>query len=570
MFADVRRALSLLDARQRRHFCVVLIARLLASAGEFIGAGAVVPMIAILAHPEVIVSNEYLHAIHSFFGEPPLAQFVLYFAALVVVTLVLTNVLTVISLFLSARFAQRIAAEFAASLYRYFLLREYREIIGSHTADLVTRIIEFCPRICDGIILSSINLAARCFLIVVIVTVLLLTEARITLAASGLILGCYVAVYWTVKRRVVKLGRDNAEFRSALNKRLIESFGAVKVLRLYHLEQRMADEFRVGQKQLARNVADTNILGAIPYYLMEIVTASGIVMIAVYLSLTQPDFGQYVGVLTLFGVAAFRLLPACQRAYNDIGKIAGTGPVLDEVFDELRVAVTANSRLPDQSRRGFDFDAGIVFEHVYFAYASGAQVFDDFSLALPLCGVVELRGPSGCGKSTLMELLVGLLQPDNGRVVAAGVVLDPQAARAWQQQISYVPQNCYLLDDTIEYNVALTPHPDPAALKRALRLAGLEPLPASMPRGLHTRLGDNAALVSGGQRQRIGIARAIYRGGSVLLLDEALSSLDLESAQQIMLDITAEACFRSIIHITHRDKEIIESSRVIELPTRAS
>lgn len=567
MFKQVINAFSLLSYRQKKHYMYVLISRMVASIAELVGVGTIVPLISMLANPDLIFENAMMFFLAQSFGTPSVETFVIYFTGMVVGALVLSNIMILISLFVTHRYIHRLSGEISSNLYKYFLHKDYLEIKTNHSSLLITKIINFGPQFCEGIIHSSINFISRCFLVLIISLLLLIYQPIITLTVFSLILGFYIVVYWFVKKTIFRLGNQIAEDRILLNKHLVESFSAAKTVRLYGLEPRFSGAFFKCQKRLARSGSNVSILGASPFYIMEIVAVVSIVVLSVYLFLMSNRFQDYVGLLTLFGIGAYRLMPACQRAYHDLGKISKAIPVYEKIKEELTKSNCL--RLPISTEEiptiNFDYSKGIEIENIRFSYDKTNTVFDGFSCHIPLSGIVTIQGASGNGKSTLLELITGLLRCDDGNIKVGGVRLSDHNIRHWQDSISYVPQDVYLFDDSLQYNILLGEKLDENRFKRAITLSGLQTMSTSLPQGLETKIGENASFLSGGQRQRIGIARGIYRSADVLILDESMNALDLLSAQKIMKNIFLEMEYKAIIIVTHRKEEFTEEYDSVKL-----
>ncbi len=276
---------------------------------------------------------------------------------------------------------------------------------------------------------------------------------------------------------------------------------------------------------------------------MECVAACGLVGIALLLGVTGGG-GPWLGELTFLVFAAYRLLPALQQIFAAIVRIRADRAGLALIAPDLMTA-RATPRLPPsrvslQAARAWHGRPrqDIRLRDISFQYAPDRPwVLRGVSLRIPARATVAIVGANGAGKSTLVDVIAGLLVPATGRVEVDGIVIDDAHRAAWQSQVAYVPQNIFLLDATIVQNVALGIPPgdvDPDRLRDALRLAQLDELLKTLPLGQDHPVGERGVQLSGGQRQRIGIARALYREASVLLLDEATNALDGLTEQELM------------------------------------
>jgi ABC-type multidrug transport system fused ATPase/permease subunit len=217
------------------------------------------------------------------------------------------------------------------------------------------------------------------------------------------------------------------------------------------------------------------------------------------------------------------------------------------------------------------FDKEIALENISFTYEGGKQVLDNFSLTIRKGEKIGIRGYSGAGKTTLFNIICGFFSPDSGTIRVDGVELTPEKRREWQNNLACVSQDVFIPDATIAENIAFGMERgeiDEERLRKAISTASLDEFVGSLPDGVDTITGESGSRVSGGQRQRIGIARALYKEASVLLFDEATSSLDNKTEEEIVHAIerlSAERSDLTMLIISHRDRTLTFCDRVIEV-----
>jgi len=270
----------------------------------------------------------------------------------------------------------------------------------------------------------------------------------------------------------------------------------------------------------------------------------------------------------LFAAATFRLMPSMTRIIGAIQNLRFSVPVIDELSGELSLA----GRAPAFERvELLPLTKMIKLDEISFTYPGGEKrVLQDVSLNIPAGAFVGFIGKSGEGKSTLIDLILGLLEPESGHVYVDGVDIRSNI-RGWQNQIGYVPQSIFLMDDTLRNNIALGEQKDEIQEERVLsviRSAQLESFIDLLPDGLDTVVGERGVRLSGGQRQRIGIARALYHNPSVIVLDEATSSLDPQTEADFMEAIgilRKENSQRTVLVITHRLSTVEQCSQIYRI-----
>jgi ABC-type bacteriocin/lantibiotic exporter with double-glycine peptidase domain len=294
------------------------------------------------------------------------------------------------------------------------------------------------------------------------------------------------------------------------------------------------------------------VIAVAPRFVVE---ASGMVLIAGFAVALSRGGGQLAAALPILGalaVGAQRLLPLLQSIYNAWAQIAGSHRLLADVADVLDLP--GQPQVPEAPPLAFR--DRITFTAVGFRYRENERnILEGINLEFPAGSRVGLVGKTGSGKSTAMDLLLGLLEPSEGRICVDGVPLTPQNIARWQRLVAHVPQAIYLSDASIAENIAFAEARDRIDMDRvksAARRAALEDFVETLPDGYRTEVGERGVRLSGGQRQRIGIARALYRKASVLVFDEATSALDAATEREVIEAIKSLGHDLTIILIAHR------------------
>ena len=260
-------------------------------------------------------------------------------------------------------------------------------------------------------------------------------------------------------------------------------------------------------------------------------------------------------MLSVFAMAAMRLLPSFNRIMSNASSVMASLPGLDALCDDMRRASAMRRTLPPQTDAPIHLQQAIRVEGVTFAYpGTETPVFSDVDLVIPKNRSVAFIGPSGAGKTTIADVILGLMQPRKGRVTVDGADIYRSIA-SWHRLVAYIPQNIYLIDDTIRANVTFGTaegEVDDDRVWQALQSAQLDDFVRSLDHGLDTIVGDQGVKLSGGQRQRIGIARALYNDPEVLVLDEATSALDNETEKAVMDAINSLQGSKTMVIIAHR------------------
>jgi ABC-type multidrug transport system fused ATPase/permease subunit len=295
---------------------------------------------------------------------------------------------------------------------------------------------------------------------------------------------------------------------------------------------------------------------------LEVVTIAGISILVFLFSAGGSGFGDLLPVLGLFAVAALRVQPAVTRVIANVNSIRFNKPIVDEIYKDL----DSRHSVKESFSRDIQFDKEIELREVSFNYGLSEQkVLQGLNLKIQPGEVIGVSGSSGAGKTTLIDILLGVLQPTSGTVCVDGIDIS-QDLRGWQNQVGFVPQSVYLIDDSIEANIALgIPKSaiDHDRVRAVLRDVDLLKFVENLPDGVQTKVGERGTRLSGGQLQRIGIARALYRRPKILFLDESTSSLDSETEESVMASIRLLVGKITLVIIAHRESTLQNCSRRI-------
>jgi len=346
---------------------------------------------------------------------------------------------------------------------------------------------------------------------------------------------------------------------------LQQGMGGVKDVKMLGREADFLNQYHMHNEQSARAGQMHSTLQQLPRMWLELLAVSGLALLVISM-LAQGHALEFVlPTLGLFSAAAFRLMPSVSRVLGAVQALRYGLPVIDVLHAELNLA------LPEVTRTNISpapFRSGLKLSNVNHTYpGTVTPALKDVSLVIELGESVGFIGASGAGKSTLVDIILGLLTPDQGVVMVDDKDIQ-QNLRNWQEHIGYVPQSIYLTDDTLRRNVAFglpDEQIDDAAVKRAIQSAQLEDFVSSLPDGLTTMVGERGIRLSGGQRQRIGIARALYHDPALLLLDEATSSLDTATELGVMQAVKALQGSKTILIVAHRLSTVEHCDRLYRM-----
>ena len=552
VWAGLREIHAHVSAARQREFAAVLALMLVGAFAELATIGSVIPFLSLLserAASGVPSMASLFSTLGRLVGGDALAGAALVFGALAVIAGLIRLELS----WLTQHFVYRLGHELALESQRRILLQPYSFHICHNSSELVAVTAKAEILVFDLILPLMQTIISACIAAVLILGLLYIDPFTTLAAASAFVLIYLLVSALTARRLAVNSEIVGTAYEERI-KTLQEALGGIRDVIIDNSEAEHLKLFDRVSDRLGRARATTNFMAMAPRFIVE---ALGMVVIAamvVVLSQRSGGIAFALPLLGAFALGAQRLLPLVQTIYSGWSLAAGHRSIVGQVIEVLRLPV------PDEveDRAALPFRRAIEIDDVSFAYPGrpNALVLSSVSFDIPKGAMIALTGKSGSGKSTLADLLMGLLEPTDGRICVDGARLGSENARRWQRNIAHVPQSIFLADSTVARNIALSlPHdpPDHDRIVDAAKKAQLHDFIVALPSGYDTRVGERGIRLSGGQRQRLGIARAIYKDAPVLVLDEATSALDELTEKAVIAalkDLRSQG--RTIVIIAHR------------------
>jgi ABC-type multidrug transport system fused ATPase/permease subunit len=546
---------------------VVMMLMLTTSVLETFSLGLVVPAVGLLVQPNYV---EQFPLLNKFLGNPSESQFAVIAMCFLVTVYVLKSVFLVWSNWIQFGYSTLVTARIGRELFEKYLRQPYQFHLQRNSSALI-RNAQGVSSFMGGVFEPLLTLISDSLITFGLFALLIRLEPVGSLSTVIVFGLCAISFRQFTRRRIRHWGEAQNVHRQMLIQHLQQGFGGVKDVKIFGREDYFVTEYA---DHLIRNAAVLrrfSVLQMLPRTSLEVLTILGLAVLVSTMVVSGRQLVDVLPVLGLFGAAAFRLVPAISRMVAMIQSISVNRPVVRELYVDLGLDAPRTERW--QSHDGFRSE--IAVESVFFTYENApSTALQDVSIKVKRGEAVGLVGPSGSGKSTLVDVLLGLLKPTAGGVAVDGIDIS-QRLRWWQDQIGYVPQSIFLTDDTLRRNVAFglpKNEIDDEAVRSAIRAAQLEEFIESLPLGLETVVGERGVRLSGGQRQRIGIARALYHNPEVLVLDEATSSLDMETEHGVMQAVQALQGDKTVIIVAHRLSTVeycdrlyrLENARVVD------
>jgi ABC-type multidrug transport system fused ATPase/permease subunit len=546
-----KRINNLLTPRQRWQALLLVVAMVFSALLEAASVGLVVPVVNLMMQGDI--AQRY-----------PLLQTLLGGVTGGSVDLVISGVVFLVVVFLfkalflgwmayrQASFAFSLQASVSEYLFRGYLLQPYMFHLQRNSAQLIRNAINETNQFTFGAILPGMVLLTETLVLVCLAVLLVVFEPVGALLVMLLGVGVGATFYCLTRNRIRIWGEDRQVHEGLRIQYLQEGLGGAKEVKLLGREAFFLERYAFHNSASARTGELQTALQSMPRLMLEFMAVFALASVVLVAQASGRSSSDLVPVFGLFSVAAFRLIPLANRIMVAVQSLRFSLPGLNVLTHEIEtcgspVDQLMESRLPFQDR--------LVMRGVFFRYPeSKMPTLCGIDLTLFKGQTVGFVGESGAGKSTLVNLILGLLEPSEGIFTVDDQPVQ-EHLRGWQRNVGYVPQNIYLMDESLRRNIAFGESDESineAALLRAVKAARLNDFVDSLSEGLNTRVGERGIRLSGGQRQRIGIARALYRDPKVLVLDEATSALDQDTEKGVLEAVNALHGAITIIIVAHR------------------
>lgn len=522
---------------------------------ELMGVAVFSPFVDVLMNPDMIEEKWYLKWIYDTFHFNGSNYFLAMLTGLIIFIYVFKNVFLAMQKNWIYKFSYGVQLKISTKLLKTYVREPYTFHLSHNIAVLQRSLQEDTDLFTKGII-HAMELVAEIAVCGTLGIYLFLVSKSIAITVLVLLL-VSLFVFTSLSRRYSKnLGKQCQTYKANLYQWVNQSLGGIKELKILNREDYFIHAYEDNYAKYVHGLRINRLIATLPKYFVEAVCMTGL-LLAVLLKMfwgQKDDFTTFIPQLSVFAVAAFRLLPSVGKINEHVADILYSLPSLDLIYHDLK-AIEEEPEVKEKEEMDWEFKKEISISNVCYHYPDGEDmVINKASFIIPKGKTVAFIGPSGAGKTTIVDIILGLLKPQFGKVEADELNIHKHPY-VWQKEIGYIPQVIYLSDDTIRNNIAFgirKEEIDDQAILQALKKAQLYEFVENLPEGLDTMVGDRGVRLSGGQRQRIGIARALYHDPEVLVLDEATSALDNETEAAVMEAIDHLQGMKTILIIAHR------------------
>lgn len=570
------RAWGLLNRRERRSALVLLAVSLMAGIGAMVMVGSVMPFLAVLSNPDVIERNGTLRWMYEGLGFESHYAFIVMLGLATIALIFLNNALQLLRTYAIARFSAMRGYSISSNLLRVYLSQPYDFFLNRHSGELSKSLLSESDQVARQFFTPLANAFSAVIVTLMIVALLVTINPGVALSVAAALAATFGIAAAFTRPRLRRMGRERVAANGERFTLAGTALQGIKDIKILGAETAYVNEFRRPALRIARIATATTLISAAPGFVVRSISMA--IIILVILVMLEPEalaegrpLAGLLPVLGAFALGVQRMMPEVQKLYQSLAMLRVSAAAVESICGDFELGKAAELDSPRMGQAKIPLTEGLTLEHAGFRYpGSDSAGLEGISLTVAAGERIGVVGATGAGKSTLADLIMGLLQPTEGRILVDGVPLESRdQVRGWRKSVGYVPQSIFLSAASVAENIALGIAPDEIDMGRVRRCTAMAQLDRfveqDLPEGYDTLVGERGVRLSGGQRQRVGIARALYQDADLILFDEATSALDNATEREVIAAIESLPGTKTVIMIAHRLSTLRSCDRIAVL-----
>lgn len=563
MIKSIYRIIPLQFRRRAVWVAITIFVRALLN---FVGVAMLVPILVLMLDAQSMAENRAFVQLGEWLNVNDYQTLVIVICSIVVGIILIKNLLIMLLYRYERNFVFSTYKHLSRQLYLGYYTQGLSFINHNNSAHLVRNVNVVSLMFATGVLKPLASILGEVLLLLLIFTAVAIYSPVAALLAAVLFVVIALVYYMIVRRRLNDIGVRENEIQRRKSRIVNETFRGFADIEIGGAMPQMLSRFEKAMDEIVDLRQRHASIAMLPQAFIEVGLVAGMAIVVLLSAGGDQNMGLMFGI---FAVAAIRLIPAIRNIMSLWSSLRYNRYTIDELLD---VNIGDAAAMVERSEERMAFNRAIELRDISFKYDDAEKsTIDNLSLRIAYGERLGIRGASGVGKTTLFNLILGLYKPTSGEIVVDDVVVDDTNVRKWQNSIGYVSQSVFLSDSTLAENIALGVDPDEIDYNRVnevVELADLRSFVDALNDGVHSRIGEQGSRISGGQRQRIGIARALYKQCDVLLFDEATSSLDGQTEENINTAIRRLSDANralTIVVIAHRETSLEYCDRIITL-----
>lgn len=563
-FYSIKKISFLLETKQKKQLVFLSILLLIGTFFEMLSLGILIPIIGLLVKPSLLNDYKIIKNLLTSIGNPNQKDLIILGMLSIVLIYLIKSIYLIFLTWIQSNFSNQISTNLSSKLFYGYLRSPYIFHLNTNSAILLRNIqndISSFTTVAQNTIIIFLEMSV----LMGIIFILIITEPIGGLSIIIYLLLASILFQKITKNILIKLGKEKQFLSPNLNKYLLQGLGGIKDIKIFRKEKYFLNKFNDYNKIYSKIITKIYTITMMPRLYLELMSITGLAALVISIVLQNKPIEMVVSTIGIFAAASYRIIPSVNRILSSSQIIRSSIPAIDNLYVEFK-KIKSYSNINDNSKEIiFSFTNQLEIKNLSFSYDKNKFIFKNINLLINKGEMIGIVGTSGSGKSTFIDVIMGLLSPTTGEVLIDKININNNLS-LWKSFIGYVPQNIYLIDDTIQANITFGLSKEEISkeqLNDCIKSAQLYDFISSLENGLDTIVGERGAKISGGQRQRIGIARALYHNPQLLILDEATSSLDNETEMKFMEDIIKLKREKTLIIIAHRTTTLENCDRII-------
>lgn len=568
MISTLKKINFLITKSQRKGLAILTFLLFVGMIFEVFGLGILIPTLSIILDPEFIDKTPLLLTIRNYFPYVSDKNFTYFFLIFIVLVYFLKSLFMIFLLFKQNRFLTNTVTYISNSLFSSYMSQPYRFYLNRNGSELLKNI-QIEINYFFNFLMSLISLVIEGGFILAILLTLVYIEPFGAISI-GIFYGVLSVVFLSFTKHKLNIwGKTRQSIDKQLTKIALEGLGGIKDLIILGKTSFYIENFSKINYLRSRLTSNQSTLSQIPRFYLEFISILGLISFMILLIIQGEDPDSIITIIGVFVAATFRMIPSLNKIMAATQSIKYNQNSLNLIYDEIRLFSNINNQY--HLNDNFKFKNEIEFDKLYFGFSKDKIVLSNINLKIKYGQTVGLIGESGSGKSTLVDLIIGLHEPNSGKILIDGDS-NLHSTQDWRHNIGYVSQSIFLIDDSIKKNIAFgVPENEinNSRIEEVLTQVQLSRYIKDLKFGIETKVGERGVQLSGGQRQRIGIARALYNQTNILILDEATSALDSETEKEVMESINNLKGDKTIFIIAHKMTTLSNCDIVLEIKNKS-
>jgi ABC-type multidrug transport system fused ATPase/permease subunit len=551
----------------KNYFLLLLLGffLIILSSLEFIGIGAIPIYIGLIIDTKSFVEKFNLEFLTNYSK----SELVLYSSIILLCIFVFKNILQSLIIYFQGKLIKKIKVELSSKLFRKYLDLEFRHFLEKNSSVFI-RTVNLDVGNTSIFMLNIINLVKETLLLIAICSLLLVAEPLISVSLFlYFFLSVYIFYYFTQKN-LFSRGKKIQKINSDIIRLINETLGSIKEIKIFKQEEKQSNSFISNISNSEEYAFKNYFVKSIPRIYLEILCVFAVVSLIIFFSLSEDNIIEFLPFLSLIVLSAIRLMPSLNAIQNALSTLKTIISSYNHIKEEIYY-LDNKINLGNEKKKEINFNHHFELKKINFSYQKNNNfVLRDINLKIFNGDKIGIVGSSGSGKTTLVNIILGLVKPNHGEIIIDDKKINFDEF-TWSLNIGYVPQETFLIDDTIKNNILFGLKEDNFTTKHledVLKKSQIYDFVMSQNLKFNTQVGERGVNLSIGQKQRIGIARALYRNPKLIVFDESTSSLDSETEKNFVDDVFGQNEDKTIIFISHKKDALIKCNKIYDLNKR--